>query len=142
LTSGFRRNINRCRRLKSCVGTAGIAKRHSEKGPVVLVNKSLIGNQRSDPMTIDERISAKKAELEEPEKEKERREKRYPYVGRFSRSSFLFVLFTGPCKGAAILSSVGNLGEERTDWTEEDYHPFTGTIRYEDGQTVETREEA
>ncbi len=98
-------------------------------------------------MTITERIAEKTAardRLNEEIAELEGRKRKYPYVGAapISDEKVRIILFTADGSGVIIGPDERYpFGDKASDWREEAFHRFTGTIRYVDGQPVETREE-
>lgn len=96
-------------------------------------------------MTIAEQIAEKEAARdrlnEEIEELKAQREPyKYPYAGIGSFPTV--VVFSSPKTGTAISKPDFNpFGETCNYWAEKDFHRFTGTIRFVDGQPVETKED-
>jgi hypothetical protein len=93
-------------------------------------------------MTIDEKIAEAETRLKELKREKDRRERGYPCVKCASEEPewpFQVVFFTEPEKGIGVNNRGWEIGTP-CGWVEDRFRLFTGTIRFEDGQPVETKE--
>jgi hypothetical protein len=97
-------------------------------------------------MTIAEQIAEKtvaRDRLNEEIMELRKHAEKYPYVGCRTPNTGApgVVLLIGEHYGLPINDEIWPLGDNIENYAIGKFHPFTGTIRYVDGQPVETREE-